>query len=283
MELPTYIDLCNLKSDIYNLLLIDYGDNFTDYNIQNSSDKIIIDYHREKFNNYLEMSDIKTFITLFSNYNSDTSIEEFYDEDKQSSINNFLNVLQNKSYFKNISVKYNINIDQLIYHVEHMFFDLYNNTTNDILNTCAFEHIFIGETYGDKVLGFHSWIQLFKKINDNQISDLNIHKYINVINDDKLYSSVNDKLYSSVNDKFNHTIINCSMKINSNMKKKDTIILGINPYIEVCIYLLIYLYTKQSNLQKYTLELSDVMINIDFKLGIHHGYFRTCYSVFNVK
>ena len=53
----------------------------------------------------------------------------------------------------------------------------------------------------------------------------------NIVDDEKY-----NQLYLTDDTKSNKTIVQFSMMINSNKKKSDNIIIGIDPYVEVSIY-----------------------------------------------
>jgi len=282
MQNIKHLCIDDIRSDITDLLLLNEKYDFMNYTIKKTNNQSLIKFDPDEFNNYLKLPEIEIFVRLLNNYHSDLSESESYDDNKKKEIQNFLDVLKNKRYFKNISEKYSITIDELIEITRHIFFDLYcsYNPKSKKLNTCAFEHIFVGENSKKtrKESGFHCWIQLFRKILNKEITNFDIQQNDKIINDEYYNNS-----YGNDKTKSNKSIIQCSMKINSNEKKSDNIIIGIDPYIETCIYLLSYLYTKSINLDNYRLELSDLFCNIDLMLSIYYDHFRTCFVVFNIR
>jgi hypothetical protein len=249
--------------DLINYLLLSNNNEpnylFSDYEFTDNDIKFT-----NKTNEYFESDDIKSFRNLLDNYISNMKQSDNYTNEELKEINNFLKKLSKKDFFKHICREISTDTDTFRKFIRNNLFNLTSvGKNNSINNTCAFEHIFLGEFYDDNEKGFHNWIQFYLKKNL-----INNFKFIKQINFDKL------------------SIVEFGMRCDGKTKYRSSMIIGIHPMIEICIYALIYKWALTNNLQRlYHPQELEILLNknIGYKLGTvvcdydNKISLRTCY------
>jgi hypothetical protein len=240
-------------------------DNFLFSNYEITTDDIKFTNKTNKTKTYFESDDMKSFINLLDNYKSDMDSPDNYTSKETEEINNFLNKLSNKDFFKHICREISTDTDTFRKFIRSTFFDLISvGNHNKFKNTCAFEHIFVGEFKYHEEKGFHNWVQLYLKKSHNKIT---LHPN-NQIQLGKL------------------SVVEFGMNYNKQTKHHCSMILGIHPMIEICIYALIYKWALTNNLQRlYHPQELEILLNknIGYKLGTvvcdydNNISLRTCY------
>jgi len=248
----------NLNKEINKLInLIDYLLRFN-----NNPNYLFSDYEftdndiifTKKTNEYFESDDIKSFRNLLDNYISNMKKSDDYTTNELNEINNFLNKLSQKEFFTHICKEISTETDTFKQFIRTKLFDLTSvGKGNSINNTCAFEHIFLGEFDDNNEKGFHNWIQFY--LNKELITKFNFFRKLKF-----------DKL----------SIVDFGMVYDGKKKNLSSMILGIHPMIEICIYTLIYLYAFKNNLESFKFDFND---SICFQLYTVNGSFRTCYPL----
>jgi methyl-accepting chemotaxis protein len=244
--------------DLINYLLLSNNNEpnylFSDYEFTDNDIKFT-----NKTNEYFESDDIKSFRNLLNNYISNMKQSDNYTNEELKEINNFLNKLSKKDFFKHICREISTDTDTFRKFIRNNLFNLTSvGKNNSINNTCAFEHIFLGEFYDDNEKGFHNWIQFYLKKNL-----INNFKFIKQINFDKL------------------SIVEFGMRYDGKTKYRSSMIIGIHPMIEICIYTLIYLHAFSNNLESLNFDLNDSIRFQLYTVNVNKS-FRTCYPLIKV-
>lgn len=52
-------------------------------------------------------------------------------------------------------------LDQFKAQFYDIWFTLHHSARSDVLDSSSFEHVFVGETRGKKVIGLRSWVQFY--------------------------------------------------------------------------------------------------------------------------
>jgi hypothetical protein len=248
-----------LRSFIENLITIRSYDNFSNYSITDR-----IDLNQDQFNDYLSRPDLNTYVDLIDTYMPNLQLSDPITEKRTELINNFLNHLQKKQYFVKMCDILNLEQSYVISVINNIFFNQYTLFYTEQTNTCAFKHIFLGEYYKKKLLGFHSWIQIFRKIILYQMTQIHV--------------SESEQIGQN-------KIAIISFKIDNKKKSFNSIIFGISPYVEICIYTIVYLYNKAfeqtynltSESNKLLFDLSDNYPAIKYKQYNFKNYIRSIY------
>jgi len=219
---------------------------FTKYEIKDSEFSFT-----NETNKYFNTPDMQSFINLLNNYNSNMKESDNYTDEENKEIDKFLCKLSEKDFFKYICTEISTEIDIFRKFIRDNLFNLTSVGKNN--NTCAFEHIFLGEFKDDNEKGFHNWIQFY--------SNKDLIKNFNLINQIKF-----DKL----------SIVDFGMIYDGKTKPRCSMIFGIHPMIEICIYTLIYIYAYSNGHKELKFDFDD---SIGFQLyTVNNGEsFRTCY------
>jgi len=102
------------------------------------------------------------------NYESETGIVETVTNEERKENWHFINLIFDTSVMK-LAHKFLVskgkaspNEDDFKQDLHDMWFKLYNRV-HGIKggDSCGFEHVFVGETRKDEVIGFHNWIQFY--------------------------------------------------------------------------------------------------------------------------
>lgn len=110
----------------------------------------------------------KAFVNLLDNYESDMDKPEVVTAEEEEENWNFLGLLMETEVMKEVH-RFLVSLNKAPSDVHHfkknlynIWFQMYKRLQEDrSINSCGFEHVFVGETRGRVVSGFHNWIQFY--------------------------------------------------------------------------------------------------------------------------
>jgi poly(U)-specific endoribonuclease len=205
----------------------------------------------------LKQSSYKHFMRICNFFFSEIGITENISDYRKNEIYKFIHTLCNSYVFvylyyflkkRNIINSF-LDFPDMIY---DFWFSLYTKKKQN--DTSAFEHIFIGETSHDKILGFHNWIQLWK---EERIGRLNYYGHLNTINKTMPY------------------VVNIKFSWGNNVKRSDTLFIGTSLEFEFALYMLCYYFvdkTESVSLDLLNSKIKMIVIKKNNKL-------LTCYPI----
>ncbi|KAI9292641.1 hypothetical protein K502DRAFT_319489 [Neoconidiobolus thromboides FSU 785] len=179
----------------------------------------------------------KYFYDLLDNYNSSTGIEESFGTKEIGEMEQFLKAFASTKpgmYLHQYLVAKRLcsgdptSFQRMMYDI---WFKLYKRETKN--DSSAFEHVFLGETRNEEILGFHNWIYFYYEEKANR---LNYHGYVAPHHSHPLQNP-NGKEHL-LQTKF--TWKNCSKPISSGF-------IGTSPEFEMALYTLCFL-TEQEKI-----------------------------------
>lgn len=108
------------------------------------------------------------FVRLLDNYELSTGQPEVVTEEELKETDEFLNAVLSTTVMK-LAHDFLVKIhkspaDKAAFkrQLTEMWFKLYKrNRIDQCLNSCGFEHVFVGETRGTEILGLHNWISFY--------------------------------------------------------------------------------------------------------------------------
>lgn len=131
----------------------------------NSNRKFFSMFNEQKI---FEKSTYKAFRALLDNYVSSTNEEEIISREEEDENWKFLDLIcntdvMNEAYnFLLLNKKVSNDKNEFKRILYNIWFKIYYRTNNDtVLNSCGFEHVFVGETRYGSVIGLHNWIQFY--------------------------------------------------------------------------------------------------------------------------
>lgn len=183
-----------------------------------------IDLSNQKFFSFVNpnfKNKYKDFIKLLNNYNIYLKDKEEYTENELNEIDLFLeNVLKSESgkymidiikFLKSKNTKKEIK--EFLFEI---WFEIYDRKSNKVLDSCGFEHVFIGELYSKsqpgKLGGYHNWIKFYLD------EEKGLTEYYGYLIDSNLNIATIQLSHQEV------------------FKKISGFFLGIDPYTEFCIF-----------------------------------------------
>lgn len=204
----------------------------------------------------LERPTYKSFIALLDNYETATGVAEKVTEKEVQENWRFINAVYNTKCmelcyrylkFKNLISKNSEDFKQDFY---DMWFKMYRRSRETRkYDSSGFEHVFVGETRGDKeVIGFHNWIQFYLQEKAGNVD------YKGFMASDR-----------------NPHLLTVQFSWKGEVKPKGGIFIGVSPEFEVALYTVCYMLGKSS--YKVTLGGEDVVI----KCHQTAGKIGTCY------
>ncbi|XP_025969782.2 poly(U)-specific endoribonuclease-B-like isoform X2 [Dromaius novaehollandiae] len=135
--------------------------------------------HLFHYVNEERMKSIKTFatfISLLDNYETSTGVAEVVTPEEIAENNNFLDAILETEVMKlahQYLIKKNLaepNLTDFKSQLYDIWFQLYARKEGNRLDSCGFEHVFVGETSrGKQILGLHNWVQFYLQEKRHQI------------------------------------------------------------------------------------------------------------------
>ncbi|NXA36763.1 ENDUB protein, partial [Eudromia elegans] len=177
-----------------------------------------------------------TFISLLDNYETSTGVSEVVTPEEIAENNHFLDAILETEVMKlahQYLVKKNLagpNLTDFKSQLYDIWFQLYARKEGDRLDSCGFEHVFVGETKRDKqILGLHNWVQFYLQEKRNQI-------------DYKGYVARKNKSRPDKDDQ----VLSLQFAWKGLVKPIGSTFIGVSPEFEFALYTIIFLLSKKS-------------------------------------
>ncbi|XP_071358566.1 uridylate-specific endoribonuclease C isoform X2 [Trachinotus anak] len=187
---------------------------------------------------------ISMFMKLLDNYERSIGVTERVTTEEQTEINLFLDaVLQTevmKRAHKYLVSKGQSSADSRLFkrQLNLIWFHLYHRQRNTGLDSCGFEHVFVGETRsGTEIIGFHNWIQFY-------LQEKNRHL------DYKGYKARERDLP----DQDDH-VLNLQFSWHGVVKPVGSAFIGTSPEFEMALFTIVFLMNTERS--------TAVLVNID--------------------
>ncbi|XP_078594982.1 uridylate-specific endoribonuclease B-like [Branchiostoma floridae x Branchiostoma japonicum] len=205
----------------------------------------------------------KAFTQLLNNYKSDTSVPEQETALQTDQNRAFLNqCLKTKVMEEALRIVCSRNFvpkaegnkkafKEILY---NLWFELHPRPSGDGTNRSAFEHVFVGETSGRQIIGFHNWVQLYEE-----------ERLGNVVYKGCTPRACGDHVIA-INFKWN------GMKLNNKYNKNGkTLFVGTSPEFELALYTVCFLAGREET----TVTLGNDIVTI--VIHIENGQIGACY------
>ncbi|XP_029379796.1 uridylate-specific endoribonuclease C [Echeneis naucrates] len=187
---------------------------------------------------------ISRFMKLLDNYERSTGVTERVTTEEQTEINLFLDAVLETEVMKRAH-RYLVskgqsssNLRLFKNQLNLIWFHLYHRQRNAGLDSCGFEHVFVGETKsGTEIVGFHNWIQFY-------LQEKNSHL------DYKGYKAREHDLP----DHDDH-VLNLQFSWHGVVKPVGSSFIGTSPEFEMALFTVIFLMNTERS--------TTVLVNID--------------------
>ncbi|XP_042352027.1 LOW QUALITY PROTEIN: poly(U)-specific endoribonuclease-C [Plectropomus leopardus] len=195
-------------------------------------------------NKLKNITTVSRFMKLLDNYERSTGVTERVTTEEQTEINLFLDAVLETEVMKRAHQylvskgKSNSNVMLFKSQLRLIWFHLYHRQRNTGLDSCGFEHVFVGETKsGTEIIGFHNWIQFY-------LQEKNSHL------DYKGYKARDHDLP----DQDDH-VLNLQFSWHSIVKPVGSAFIGTSPEFEMALFTIIFLMNTERS--------TTVLVNID--------------------
>lgn len=204
----------------------------------------------------LEKPTYKAFIALLDNYETATGVAETVTETEYKENWRFINLVYSTKCmelcYKYLKFKGVVKVSPAEFKKEFydMWFKMYRRTRGmRQMDSSGFEHVFVGETRGDKeVIGFHNWIQFYLQEKIGKVD------YKGFMASDR-----------------NPHLLTVQFSWKGEVKPKGGIFIGVSPEFEIALYTVCYMLGKNS----YKISLGGEKVVI--KCHQTAGKIGTCY------
>ncbi|XP_035521062.1 poly(U)-specific endoribonuclease-C [Morone saxatilis] len=184
------------------------------------------------------------FTKLLDNYERSTGVAEQVTTEELTEINLFLDAVLETEVMKRAH-KYLVSKGQSSSNLRHfksqlqtIWFNLYHRQRNAGVDSCGFEHVFVGETKsGTEIIGFHNWVQFYLQENSTHL-------------DYKGYKARNNDLP----DQDDH-VLNLQFSWHGLVKPVGSAFIGTSPEFEMAIFTIVFLINTERS--------TTVLVNID--------------------
>lgn len=184
------------------------------------------------------------FIRLLDNYEKSSGVAEVVTAEELGEINLFLDAVLETEVMKHAHKylvrkgKSSSNLRQFRNQLNLIWFHLYHRQRNTGLDSCGFEHVFVGETRsGTEIIGFHNWIQFYLQEKSNHV-------------DYKGYKARDHDLP----DQDDH-VLNLQFSWHGLVKPVGSAFIGTSPEFEMAVFTIIFLMNTERS--------TTVLVNID--------------------
>lgn len=184
------------------------------------------------------------FIKLLDNYESSTGVAEYVSTEEQTETNQFLDAVLETEVMKRAhrylvsKGKSSNNLRQFRSQLYLIWFHLYHRERNTGLDSCGFEHVFVGETKsGSEIIGFHNWVQFYLQEKNNHL-------------DYKGYKAREN----DVPDQDDH-VLNLQFSWHGLVKPVGSAFIGASPEFEMALFTIVFLMNTERS--------TTVLVNID--------------------
>lgn len=187
---------------------------------------------------------ISRFMKLLDNYERSTGVTERVTAEELTETNLFLDAVLETEVMKRAH-KYLVSkrqsssdLQQFKSQLQLIWFHLYHRQRNAGLDSCGFEHVFVGEMKsGTEIVGFHNWIQFY-------LQEKNSHL------DYKGYKARDHDLP----DQDDH-VLNLQFSWHSVVKPVGSAFIGTSPEFEMAVFTIVFLMNTERS--------TTVVVNID--------------------
>lgn len=187
---------------------------------------------------------LSRFIGLLDNYERSTGVAERVTAEELTETNLFLDAVLETEVMKRAHKylvskgKSSSNLRQFKNQLRLIWFHLYHRQRNMGLDSCGFEHVFVGETKSaTEIIGFHNWIQFY-------LQEKNTHL------DYKGYKARDHDLP----DQDDH-VLNLQFSWHGLVKPVGSTFIGTSPEFEMAVFTIIFLMNTERS--------TTVVVNID--------------------
>ncbi|XP_013803553.1 poly(U)-specific endoribonuclease-B-like [Apteryx mantelli] len=225
--------------------------------------------HLFHYVNEERMKSIKTFatfISLLDNYETSTGVAEVVTPEEIAENNNFLDAILETEVMKlahQFLVKKNLaepNLTDFKSQLYDIWFQLYARKEGNRLDSCGFEHVFVGEIRrGKQILGLHNWVQFYLQEKRNQI-------------DYKGYVARKNKNRPDKDDQ----VLSLQFTWKGLVKPIGSTFIGVSPEFEFALYTIVFLLSKENIIHE-TVKIEEYELQI---VVCRHGrHIGTAYPV----
>ncbi|KAM6926818.1 uridylate-specific endoribonuclease C isoform 2-T2 [Lycodopsis pacificus] len=197
--------------------------------------------------NETKLTNITTFslfINLLDNFERSTGVAERVTTEELTEINLFLDAVLETEVMKRAhrylvsKAKSSADLRHFKSQLYLIWFHLYHRHRNTGLDSCGFEHVFVGETKsGTEIIGFHNWIQFY-------LQEKNLHL------DYKGYKARDHDLP----DQDDH-VLNLQFSWHGLVKPVGSAFIGTSPEFEMALFTIVFLMNTERS--------TTVLVNID--------------------
>lgn len=178
----------------------------------------------------LEKPTYKAFIALLDNYVSETGVAEVVTNEERKENWDFINLIF-ETHIMKMAHKFLIyhgkadsDVEQFKRDFHNMWFKMYRREHGIRgRDSSGFEHVFVGETRGDEVIGFHNWINFYLEEKKGNID------YMGFMNSDK-----------------NPNFLTVQFAWKKDVKPKGSMFVGVSPEFEIALYTVCFLLGHES-------------------------------------
>ncbi|CAL1595652.1 unnamed protein product [Knipowitschia caucasica] len=199
------------------------------------------------FVNETKLETITTFsnlIKLLNNYERSTGVAETVTTEELQEINKFVDsvvqtpVMKRAHQFLVTKRLVSSDVRSFKNKLNRIWFHLYRRQRNSQLDSCGFEHVFVGETRsGNELIGFHNWVQFYLQ---EKALDL----------DYKGFKSG----HQDFPDQDDH-VLNLQFTWHGVVKPVGSAFIGTSPEFEMALYTVLFLLSTEKS--------TTVLVNID--------------------
>ncbi|XP_029697369.1 uridylate-specific endoribonuclease C isoform X2 [Takifugu rubripes] len=193
---------------------------------------------------FLNVTTLSRFTKLLDNYETSTGVAEVVTAEERTEVNLFLDAVLETEVMKRAHKylvskgKSSSNLRLFKSQLHLIWFHLYHRDRNTGLDSCGFEHVFVGETKsGTEILGFHNWIQFYLQEKNGNL-------------DYKGYKAKNHDLP----DQDDH-VLNLQFSWHGLVKPVGSAFIGTSPEFELAVFTIIFLMNTERS--------TTVLVNID--------------------
>lgn len=195
-------------------------------------------------NKMRNMTTFSRFTALLDNYERSTGVAERVTTEELTEMNLFLDAVLETEVMKRAHTylvskgQSNSNLRLFKNQLRLIWFHLYHRQRNAGLDSCGFEHVFVGETKsGTEIVGFHNWVQFY-------LQEKNAHL------DYKGYKARNHDLP----DQDDH-VLNLQFSWHGLLKPVGSAFIGTSPEFEMALFTIVFLMNTERS--------TTVVVNID--------------------
>lgn len=185
-----------------------------------------------------------SLIRLLDNYERSTGVAEQVTTEELLEINQFLDAVMQTPVMKRahqylVSKRLsNSDVRQFKNQLNLIWFHMYHRQRNTQLDSCGFEHVFVGETRsGNELIGFHNWVQFY-------LQEKNRHL------DYKGFKAG----FHDLPDQDDH-VLNLQFTWHGVVKPVGSAFIGTSPEFEMALYTVVFLLSTERS--------THVLVNID--------------------